>query len=134
MLSFDNAAAIAAAPTNASIDPVLKQLLADRVHDWTATDLLEQTHLLIIEPGDTESEIIQEIGLSPLVNPIDGARFGSSEFHPPWDFLDRCDGFFEMIVCVGNAGFSFVILIPDAAGVHPELLSLCRAYLHAEEI
>lgn len=128
MLSFHDAAAIAAAPTSTSIDANLKQLLADRVHDWTATNLLGHTHLLIVRPGDTEADIVQEVAFSPLVNPIDGRRFGSKGFEPPFDWLEAHEGWFELIVTVGNSGFAFVLFIQDAEGVDAEVLDLCRTY------
>ncbi len=127
MLSFDTAAAIAAAPTTASVDPTLRQLLADRVHDWIATDLLDLTHLLIVEPGDTEEALVDAIGFLPLVNPLDGLRFGSEGYVPHFEWLSDVGGYFELIQTVGNSGFAFVLLVQDAEGVDPELLSLCRA-------
>jgi hypothetical protein len=126
MLSFDPSAAIAAAPTNSSIEPALRQLLADRVHDWAAVGLLHLTHLLVVEAGDTEDDIISEVAFSPLVD-LDGRRLGDADFVPPFDWLSRAGGYFEIIQTVGNAGFAFHILVPDCDGVDPELLALCRA-------
>jgi hypothetical protein len=128
MLSFHDAAAIAAAPTIAAIDLNLRQLLADRVQHWTTTDLLNLTHLLIIEPGDSEEDIVEEVAFSPLVSSIDGERFGSDSFVPPFDWLSKVGGYFELIQTVGNDGFAFVLFIADAEGVASELRSLCRTY------
>jgi hypothetical protein len=113
------------------LDPRLHQLLADRIHDAAKTELLDLTHLVVVQPGDCEHTIAEEICLSPLTNPIDGERFGSPEFQPWWDFLEHRDGWFEMVICVSNSGFAFILLIQNAEGVQPELLSLCRTY--AEE-
>jgi hypothetical protein len=110
------------------LDPRLHQLLAERIHDARETDLIDLTHLLVVQPGDCEHTIAEEICLSPLTNPIDGERFGTPEFQPWWDWLQHHDGWFEMIITVGNSGFAFILLIEDAEGVQPELLSLCRAY------
>ena len=73
MQSFDTAAAIAKAPRIVT-DPQLKNLLADRVQDWTATGLFDLTHLIIVEVGDADKSIIDEFGFSPLINPLDGKR------------------------------------------------------------
>lgn len=131
MLSFHDAAAIAAAPTTAPIDPTLKQLIADRVHDWTATDLLDLTHLAIVQVGDTEEAILEEVAFSPLINPLDGSRFGSKSFEPSWDWLEHHDRWFEMIVTVGNDGFAFVLFIQDSDGIDPKLRHLCQTYAPA---
>ena len=131
MLSFHDAAAITAAPNAATIDPTLKQLLADRVHDWKATDLLDLTHLAVVQAGDSEKSIIDEVAFSPLSNPLDGRRFGTKGFEPCWDWLERHDGWFEMIVTVGNDGFAFVLMIQDSDAIDPQLRQLCQTYAPA---
>jgi hypothetical protein len=128
MLSFHDAASVAASPAAVS-NPHLQQLLTDAVIHWQAAGLLELTHLLIIQPGDTGDAFVEEVGFSPLVNPLDGSRFGGPSFTPYHDDLqDRC-GWFELTVTVGNSGFAFVLFIQDAEGVNPELLSLCRTFV-----
>ena len=128
MLSYSDAAAIAAAPVTAPVDPSLARLLEDRVQDWAATDLLGLTHLLIIEADDTEQDILNEVAFSPLVNPLNGSRFGSPNFIPPWDYHEAHDGWFELIFTVGNDGFAFAVYLEDAIGATPALQDLCRAY------
>jgi hypothetical protein len=127
MLSFADAASIVAAPTHAPNDPVLQKLLADRIHDWAATDLLGLTHLLIVEAGDGERAIVDEAGFSPLVS-VDGIRWPAAGYIPPFDFAERYDGWTELVAVVPNDPFAFVLLIEDAKGADPELIALCRAY------
>lgn len=128
MHSFDTPAAIAAAPTTASIDARLRQLLADRVADWTATDLLDLTHLLIVQPGDTEEDIEAAVGFSPLVNALAGGSYPAQGYVPPFEWVSDVGGYFELIQTVGNSGFAFCLLVQDAEGVDPELLAMCRAH------
>jgi hypothetical protein len=130
MLSLHDKASMEAALAS-PLDNRLRQLLADRIEDAAKTDLLGLTHLLVVQAGDCEHTITEEICLSPLTNPSDGVPFGSPEFVPLWDWLQQHDGWFEMIITVGNSGFAFILLIEDAEGVQPELLDLCRLY--AEE-
>ena len=125
MLSFDNAASIAASPAVVP-NAHLSDLLAEAVQHWARTGLLGLTHLLLVEPGDSEEKIVEEVGFSPLVNPLDGVRFGSTAFTPFWDHLQDHGGWFELTVTVGDSGFAFVLFIQDAEGVAPELLALCR--------
>jgi hypothetical protein len=127
MLSLYDKSSIEAALAS-PLQPDLRKLLTDRISDAAASDLLDLTHFLVVQPGDCEHNIADEICLTPLTNPIDGERFGSPEFQPWWDYLEAHDGWFEMIITVGNSGFAFILLIEDAEGVQPELLSLCRAY------
>lgn len=128
MLSISDAAAIAAAPMNASIDPDLRQLLADRVHDWTVTDLLTLTHVLILPAGSTEKDIEAETGYSPLVNPLDGSRFGSPSFIPPFDWLQQHGRWAELIQTVSNDGWALVLFIELTDETDAALRSLCLAY------
>ncbi len=127
MQSFDNAKAIAGAPRNMT-DPHLQNLLTDRVQDWTTLGLLDLTHLVIIEVGDTDASIIKEIGFSPLVNPLDGQRYGVDGFVLPFDYLKDHGGWFELFVTVGNDGFAFHLFVRNCEGVDPELLAMCRAH------
>ena len=82
MQSFDNAAAIAGAP-RVMTDPQLKNLLSDRVRDWTALGLLAMTHLVVIEVGDTDESTIEELAFSPLVNSLDGKRYEDGGLRVP---------------------------------------------------
>jgi hypothetical protein len=125
MLSYSDAAAIAAAPISAPVDRTLARLLADRVHDWTVTDLLSCTHLVIAQPGDTEEDFVEQTTLSPLVNPLDGSRFGSADFVPAFDWFQQHGRWFELMWAFssGHAVFAF---IEDAEETDPELLALCR--------
>lgn len=127
MQVFDESASLEASPSAVS-EPHLQQLLTEAVRHWSAVGVLNATHLLIVQPGDTEEAIAKEIGFSPLVNPLDGERYGSTAFTPYWEDLQDRGGWFELTLAVGNSGFAFVLFIQDADGVQPQLLSLCRTY------
>ncbi|MDH7973531.1 hypothetical protein QH494_15175 [Sphingomonas sp. AR_OL41] len=111
------------------LDPQLRVLLAARIAALVTVDydLTDDTEYLIVDPGDTEADIIRHVGFSPLVEPIDGARFGSAGFHPFWDWLGGHAGWYEMIVTFGSA-FAYVLFISDADGVDSDLLSMCCRY------
>lgn len=111
------------------IDPQLRRLLERRfaalITPWG--DLTDWTEWIILEPGDEESDIVREVGFSPLVEPVDGARFGTKGFCPFWDHLDHEDGHFVMIQSFGST-FAYVLIAPDTDSIFPELLTLCRQY------
>jgi hypothetical protein len=127
MIAFSDRASLEAAPT-LPLDEQLRPLLLNRIRHYATQGLLDLTHLVVVQPGDTEEDIVAEIGLSPLVNSLDGARYGSPNFQPWHDWLQRHDGFFELVVTVGNSGFAFVLLIQDAPGADPDLIALCRTF------
>jgi len=88
-------------------------------------DLTDDTDLLLVEPGDTESEVALEVGFSPLVDPLSGLRHGQHGFAPGWDWLSRHDGYYRLVFAFGG-GHAAIIIVPDDAD--PALLALCRAY------
>lgn len=126
MLSYNEAAAIAAAPAHAPVETALRRLLSDRVQDWTACDLLDLTYLVIVEPGDTERDLLDTVGYSPLVNPTINKRFGERGFTPAFDWLKLNGEYWELIETVSNDGFAFCVFIPNNERTDPQLLSLCR--------
>lgn len=128
MLHLYNRATMARALT-LDLDPQLRSLLAARIAALVTADydLTDHTEYLIVEPGDAEADVIRHVGFTPLVEPLDGARFGSAGFHPSWDWFGDHAGWYEMIVTFGST-FAYVLFIRDADGVDPDLLSLCHHY------
>ena len=128
MIHLYDRATMARALTS-NLDPRLETLLQQRIDALTIGpfDLTADTEFVIVQPGDTEDDIQRTVGFSPLVEPIDGIRFGDPGFHPFWDWLADHGGWFEMIVTFGST-FAYVLLIQDADDTQPELLSLCRAF------
>jgi hypothetical protein len=110
------------------LEPELHRLLAKHIEHTIASGLGGMTHIIVFGPGDTEAEMIAEIGLSPLVNPIDGIRFGSDGFQAWWDWLEQHGAMFAITIVVGDSGFAFILLIMDAEGVLPDLRRLCHAF------
>ncbi len=108
------------------LDPTLLRLLKGRV-DALGEALMDWTECLVVEPGDIEADIIRHVGFSPLIEPIDGKRFGESGFHEHWDWLTDHGGWFELSVSFGST-FAYVLFIEDADQVPTDLLNLCRHY------
>lgn len=102
------------------LQPDLHDLIASRLQDAFACGLADLTHILVIQPGDTEAQIIDAIGFSPLMSRMDGNRLQSD-----WDYIEPHPGWWELIYTVGNSGFAFLVLVERADGVLPELLALC---------
>ena len=127
MLLHDRASTTRALTSD--LDPKLRALLERRVASLVTPhgDLTDWTEFLIVQPGDTEAEIVFQLGFSPMFDPLSGARFGDLAFEPGWDWLILNAGFFEMIVTFGST-FAYILLIEDTDGVSPDLLALCRRY------
>jgi hypothetical protein len=108
------------------LDPTLHRLLTERIAAL-GEELIDWTEYLVVEPGDTEADIIRKVGFSPLVEPIDGKRFDEPGFYPHWDWLTDHGGWFELSVSFGST-FAYVLFIEDADRVPTDLLDLCRHY------
>ena len=111
------------------LDPQLRRLLERRyaslVTPWG--DLTDWTEWIILEPDDSEDDIVREVGFSPLIEPIDGARFGNKGFLPFWDHLPPASFPFVLLPLFCST-FAYVLIVPDIDGILPELLALCRLY------
>lgn len=130
MLSLYDAAT-GAAVLDQPLNPALRTLIADRLSDARLLGLADLTHIVVIQPGDAEQALRQELGWSPLENPIDGDRFGTANFLPYWPWLQDLGGWYELLHPVGNDGFAYILLIENAEGTLADLLAMCRQY--AEE-
>ena len=132
MISLHDEASIAAAMAQ-PIEPALRTLMEARLDQAAKADLLDLTHIVVIQPGDTEAHIIAEIGFSPMAEPLGGIRFGTTGFYPHWAWLRDLGPFYEMIVTVGNSGFAFILVIEKAAGMIPELNAMCAHYVARDQ-
>ncbi len=125
MLHFYDRVTMAHALT-LDLEPTLRRLLHERIAAL-GDDLIDWTEYLVIEPDDAEADIIRHVGFSPLVEPIDGIRFGQQGFHPFWDWLTDHGGWFEMIVTFGST-FAYVLLIAGDRSNCPALAEMCQRY------
>lgn len=125
MLSIYNAAAL----RNVLMLPLrvgLKSLLQKRIAQIFADGLEDLTHIIVLCPGDTEAMLKAEVLFSPLE--WEEKRWGDPGFQTWWDWLHDHGGWFELIYCVGNSGFAFVLFMEDVddPGLS-DLLAMCRA-------
>lgn len=127
MLSLPDAAAIRAA-LDQPLDGKLHEILREKLASIEAHDLETLTHIIVVQPRDTEDAIEHEIGWSPLLNPVDKIAYGSMGFVPYWAWLQDFGGWYELIHTIGNGGFAYLLLIEDAPGVPADLLRMCRQY------
>lgn len=111
------------------LDPELHRLLTERIASLRTDeyDLTDDTEFIVIQPGDSEDDLIQQVGCTPLTEPIDGIAYGQPDFHPHWDYLARHPGWFEMILTFGST-FAYILFIQHADGIEPDLAALCAHY------
>ncbi len=134
MLSLRDTASIAKAiqpPQEACLRTILNQRIIQLTEDGGGGDIGELAHFLVVRPGDTPSDVQNELGFSILENLVDGARYGSLDFEPSWEWIMRHDGWFELVYVLSDDGFGWVVFIEDDQATHVDLLAVCREYAPA---
>ena len=113
------------------IDPDLKTILLERLDilaEFSEWDLADLAHFIIVEPGDDIEAIERELGINPLVNIVDDARYPDPAFEPSFEFCIARKGYFDLTFALSDSGLGLVLLVPDQDGIEPALLELCREY------
>ncbi len=127
MLSIRTTASMRRA-LSGQLDPTLKGALSRRFEQLPGDyDLSELGCFVIMQPGDLLTAIEAELGFSPLVNFVDGTRYGNPAFAPSWEFIEDHGVWFELVFVVG-AEFGAVLFVSDSDVIDPALLALCRSH------
>lgn len=108
-------------------DPELLELVQGHLITAKENGLEDLTVIAVIEPADSEQTFIDELGFSPLQNPLTETRFGDPDFIPAWDWLEVHPGWYELIFTVGDDGFAYILLVPSEAK-ESDLTRLCERY------
>jgi hypothetical protein len=105
-------------------DPDILKLVKLR-HDQLGDEMFDS--VIIIEAGDSLSDIEQEIGFSILTNLFDDVRYPDPDFMPSCEALEDHGGCYEMLFILSDGDEAIEIFIPKA-GVDPLLLAMCSQY------
>ena len=109
---------------NSITDPDILKLVKLR-HDQLGDEMFGS--MIIIEAGDSLSEIEQEIGFSILTNLFDDVRYPDPDYVPCFEVLEDHGGCYEMLFILSDGDEAIVIFIPKV-GVDPLLLSMCSQF------
>ena len=105
-------------------DPDILKLVKMR-HDQLGDEMFDSA--IIIEAGDSISDIEQEIGFSILTNLFDDVRYPDPDYVPCFEVLEDHGTFYEMLFILSDADDAIEIFIPKH-GVDNELLAMCSQY------
>ena len=108
-------------------DEVLRRLVRRHLTKAKENGLENLTCIAVIEPADSEQTMVNELGFSPLRNPLSNTRFGEPDFIPAWDWLEIHSGWYELIFTVGDEGFAYMIFVQIRAK-ESELTRMCKRY------
>ena len=103
----------------------IKALLQKRIDQIIEDGLEDLTYIVVLGAGDTEAALKDEVLFSPLER--EGIRFGQPDFETYWDWLHDHGGWFELIYCVADSGFAFLLFVEDRDDTGwADLLHMCR--------
>lgn len=124
------------ATTTAITDARLRDLVECRFDELTNGEPFDpEIHgvLIVVEPGDTATDLENVSGCPILTNTITGHRFGEDGFEPLFEYLGEHDSCFELVFVSGDGDFGIVIFIPKTEDIAPELRSFCATYAQPVE-
>jgi hypothetical protein len=105
-------------------DPDILKLVKLR-HDQLGDEMFGS--VIIVEAGDSLSNIDKEIGFSILTNLFDDIRYPDPDFIPSCEALEDHGTFYEMLFIFVDGDEAIEIFIPKV-GVDPLLLSMCSQF------
>ena len=109
---------------NLITDPNILKLVKMR-HDQLGDEMFDSA--IIIEAGDSISDIEQEIGFSILTNLFDDVRSPDPDFVPCFEVLEDHGTFYVILFIFGDGDDAIEIFIPKT-GVDNKLLAMCSQY------
>lgn len=104
----------------------LHALLSNVVDHAADADVLDLTYVVIAEKNDTIDDLAEELGFSPLTNPIDHVRWNARGFQPYWAHLGEHAGWYQLIHPIGDDGFAVILLIDARAD--SALTAMCEHF------
>ena len=107
---------------NIITDPDILKLIKLR-HDQLGDEMFGS--MIIIEAGDSLSEIEEEIGFSIMTSLFDDVRYPDPDYIPSCEALEDHGGCYEMLFILSDGDDGAVELFIPKVGVDPLLLSMC---------
>jgi hypothetical protein len=106
------------------IDPDIHKLIALRLAQLGST---LPTPMIIVESGDSISDIEKEIGFPILTNLIDDISYSDPDFISSCEVLEDHGGCYEMLFILADGDEAVEIFIPKTV-VDPSLLEMCTDF------
>ncbi|WP_288078468.1 hypothetical protein [Pseudomonas sp.] len=98
----------------------------DRLSDYDDGELGHLVHFIVVERGDTVTDLDAALGFPVKVNRFDGCRYGEPDFLPSWEVIEAHRYWYEVVYVLGDDGFGIVIFVPKDADA--ELTDMLQQY------
>ena len=94
-------------------------------HDQLGDEMFDSA--IIIEAGDSISDIEEEIGFFVMTNLFEGVRYPDPDFVPCFEVLQDHGSCYEMLFILSDGDAAIEIFIPKT-GIDNELLAMCAQF------
>ena len=84
--------------------------------------------MLIVESGDSISDIEEEIGFCILTNLFDDVSYPDPDFEPCFEVLEDHGTFYEMLFLFSDGDDGAIEIFLPKVGVDPLLLAMCSQF------
>ena len=111
------------------INPDIHKLITLRLAQLGST---LPSPMIIIEAGDSLSDIEKELGFPILTNLLDDITYPDPDYMPSCEALEDHGGCYEMLFILGDGEEAIEISIPKT-GVDASLLSMCADFSNQSE-
>ena len=98
----------------------------ERLSDYEGCDLGQLVQFMVVERGDTVTELEAALGFSIRINRFDGCRYGEPDFLPSWEVIEEHPFWYELVYVLSDDGFGIVIFVPKDADA--ELIDMLQHY------
>lgn len=85
---------------------------AGRLEEFGDQPLSELCEFILVEPTDTLADLETKLGRA--LHP------------PPWEYVELSDGWYELVLVIGDDGFGYVVLVPNG---NQALLDYCKTLI-----
>ena len=126
MLSITDGGSLARA-LKSPIDARVKRLLTTR-RNQLGLDKIDQAHFVLVQPGDTPTQLQLLLSFSVFQNLGDGSKFGDPDFTPGWEWIEDHGFAYELVFILDDSGYAHVVVLPKSEGIDEQLTALCEAY------
>jgi len=112
-------------------DAYMRALLTQRFQDIAVPGYAydELAMFIVVEPGDTVSDIERVGGIWITSSLFGNAKYGEDDFSPCFEVLEahlgRC---FEMVYILNNDGYGVIVIVPETNDMDAELMRFCQEY------
>lgn len=112
-------------------DTYMSALLTQRLRDIAVPGYAyeELGMFIVVEPGDTVSDIERVGGIWITTGLFGDTKYGEEDFSPSFEVLEAHSGHcFELVFILNDDGYGVIVIVPETNDMDAELMRFCQEY------